>query len=67
MVKIMGFNVKKVTKEEPVIKGMEGSCDLSRFVICGKIPTVVFGPGDVKRAHSVNEFVEVEEIIKAPE
>ncbi len=65
LVKIMGPNVKKITKKEPVIRGMEGSCDLSRFVICGKIPTLIFGPGDVKKAHSVNEFVEIEEIVKA--
>jgi len=67
LVKTMSSNVEKVTKEEPIIGGMEGSCDLSRFVICGKIPTVVFGPGDVKRAHSLNEFVGIEEMIRATE
>jgi putative selenium metabolism hydrolase len=31
------------------------------------IPTVIFGPGDVALAHRPNEFVEVEELLKAAE
>jgi len=28
----------------------------------GRTPTVIFGPGDVKVAHSANEFVSLDEV-----
>ena len=28
----------------------------------GRTPTVIFGPGDVKVAHSANEFVPLDEV-----
>ncbi|MDO9464263.1 MAG: ArgE/DapE family deacylase [bacterium] len=65
LVKTISSNVKRVTKKDTVIKGMEGSCDLSRFVISGGIAAVVLGPGNIKQAHAVDESIEIEEIMKA--
>ena len=31
----------------------------------GGIPTLLFGPGDIRRAHRPDEFVEVEELLAA--
>jgi acetylornithine deacetylase/succinyl-diaminopimelate desuccinylase-like protein len=44
---------------------MPGAAD-ARFLInkCN-IPSVIFGPGSTKQAHTTNEFVEIDELIKA--
>jgi acetylornithine deacetylase len=31
----------------------------------GSTPTVLFGPGDIRRAHRPDEYVEVEELVAA--
>ena len=28
----------------------------------GKIPTVIYGPGDITRSHSSNEYITIEEL-----
>jgi acetylornithine deacetylase len=28
-----------------------------------KIPAVLFGPGNVRRAHSINEYVEIDDVL----
>jgi acetylornithine deacetylase len=32
-----------------------------------KIPAVLFGPGDVSQAHSINEYVEIDEVLLCAE
>ncbi len=31
---------------------------------CGSIPTVLYGPGDVSNAHTVNEYIEMEQVVE---
>ncbi len=49
---------------KPVIKGHEGASDMRTLVRMG-VPTVCFGPGTVAQMHAVNEWVNVEDLIKA--
>jgi acetylornithine deacetylase len=49
----------------PAVRGMPYGCDLGLLVNVGAIPTVVFGPGDVRDAHRPDEFVEVADLAKA--
>jgi acetylornithine deacetylase len=45
------------------IRGMPYGCDLGLLDRVGAIPTVVFGPGDVRAAHRPNEHVPIADLI----
>jgi acetylornithine deacetylase len=46
----------------PALLGEPYGADMRLLVNEGQTPTVIFGPGDVKVAHSADEFVELEEV-----
>jgi len=56
---------KTVLKQEPQIAGATYGSDLRLFTNYGKIPTVLYGPGDVKEAHTANESIAVAEVLDA--
>jgi acetylornithine deacetylase len=39
--------------------------DMRHFVNSGQIPCIMYGPGDVRRAHRPDEFVPVDELMTA--
>ncbi len=49
------------------VTGFIVSCDARLFYHVGKMPVVVFGPGDICEAHSRGEKISISEIIKASE
>ncbi|NOZ64486.1 MAG: ArgE/DapE family deacylase [Caldiserica bacterium] len=49
------------------VTGFIVSCDARLFYHVGKMPVVVFGPGDICEAHSREEKISIDEIIKASE
>ncbi len=51
------------TNQKPIIKGVTYAADMALFTNYCKIPAVLFGPGDVRQAHAINEFVEIEEVL----
>ena len=51
---------------QPKISGFKATCEMIHLVN-HKIPTVIFGSGKLEQAHKINEYVEVEEVIKAAE
>lgn len=54
-----------VLAQPPQLRGMPYGCDLGLMVGLGRIPTVVFGPGDVRDAHAPDESVAVDELVAA--
>ncbi len=48
-----------------VVSGFPAGCDARHLHNVAGIPTVVFGPGDLQYAHSIDEQVSVEEYIQA--
>jgi acetylornithine deacetylase len=48
-----------------VISGFPAGCDARHLHNRASIPTVVFGPGDLQYAHSIDEQVSLEEYIQA--
>jgi len=48
-----------------IYEGVTYGSDMRHLVNLGKIPTVLFGPGDVRLCHRPNENVPIDELIKA--
>jgi acetylornithine deacetylase len=47
--------------------GFPGACDAMIFNIFSRTPAVIFGPGDLRRAHAPDEHLSVDELLKATE
>ncbi len=56
---------RSVTGEGPAVAGMPYGADMRLLVHQGATPTVLFGPGDVRRAHAPDEFVPIAELAAA--
>ncbi len=50
-----------------VVKGMTAACDAWFYNNMADIPTVVFGPGSLSHAHSKDEQIRLDDIMKAAE
>jgi acetylornithine deacetylase len=49
----------------PVVQGVTYGSDLRLFTNHGNTPAVLYGPGNIFDAHTVNEHVDLEEVIAA--
>ncbi len=56
---------RSVTGEPARLGGMRFGADMRLLVNQGGIPTVLFGPGDVREAHRPDESIEVAELLTA--
>jgi acetylornithine deacetylase len=56
-----------VTGQTPPVEGVSYGSDLRLLVNVGDIPTVLFGPGDVRVAHMADEYVPVADLRAATE
>jgi len=65
-VQLMKKAVKEVMGIEPKVLGFNATCEMIHLVN-GGVPTVIFGSGKLEQAHRINEYVEVDEIVKAAE
>jgi acetylornithine deacetylase len=54
--------VEAVTGRPPALLGEPYGADMQMFVNVGGTPCVIFGPGDVKVAHSADEHVTLAEV-----
>jgi len=54
--------VEAVTGRRPALIGEPYGADMQMFVNHGDTPCVIFGPGDVRVAHSADEFVPLAEV-----
>ena len=57
--------IGQILKAEPVVTSFDATCEAPFLSVDKGIPTVIFGPGDLKQAHIADEFVELEEVEKA--
>ncbi|HSE41991.1 MAG TPA: M20/M25/M40 family metallo-hydrolase, partial [Acidobacteriota bacterium] len=56
-------NHSQIQGRDPSIHGVTYGSDLRFFTNNAEMPAVLYGPGDVKVAHSVNEFVPIDEVV----
>ena len=52
-----------VNNNSAILEGVTYGSDLRLFTNHADIPAVLFGPGDVRLAHSANEYIEIEEVL----
>ena len=45
--------------------GISGGADSHLLVNKAKIPTVLYGPGHISQAHIADEFVEIDQLVRA--
>jgi acetylornithine deacetylase len=55
--------VEAVTGRRPTMLGEPYGADMQMFVNVGATPCVIFGPGDVRVAHSADEHVPLGEVV----
>lgn len=65
LVEILSGSMKDLTSSEPRVRGVTYGADMRLLVNEGKIPTVLFGPGDVKVAHQTDEHVPIDDLLIA--
>jgi len=57
----------RVTGARPALIGVPYGADMRMFVEVGETPTVMYGPGDVRVAHSADEYVALAEVVTCAE
>jgi len=55
--------LESVTGGPARLEGMTYGADLRLLVNAGRTPTVLFGPGDIRRTHRPDEFVPVADLV----
>jgi acetylornithine deacetylase len=57
--------VRQACGDEPVLSAFPAGCDMRLLTEVGGIPTIIFGPGSLRQAHTHDEFVPVNELVLA--
>ncbi|MEP6638477.1 MAG: ArgE/DapE family deacylase [Chloroflexota bacterium] len=55
--------IEAVTGRRPALLGEPYGADMQLFVNVAGVPCVIFGPGDVRVAHSADEHVPIDEVV----
>jgi acetylornithine deacetylase len=54
---------RDMTGEKAVVKGFQAGCDMRIRVLYNNTPSLLFGPGDLRYAHRINEHIEIEQLV----
>ncbi|MEJ7812286.1 MAG: ArgE/DapE family deacylase [Gemmatimonadaceae bacterium] len=65
LLSVLGASHRAVAGEAPALAGVTYGSDLRFFTNHLKIPAVLYGPGDVADAHTVNESVAIDDVVLA--
>ena len=63
IIRALKYAYKNVKNNSAILEGVTYGSDLRLFTNHADIPAVLFGPGDVRLAHSANENIEIEEVL----
>jgi acetylornithine deacetylase len=59
---LLGDTHRDIVGSFPNLHGVPYGSDLRFFTNYAKMPSVLYGPGDVAQAHTVNEFISLQEV-----
>ena len=65
LIDLVQNNYLKIMGKAPEIVGAPWATDAGVLIRYGGIPTIIFGPGTGTMAHQSNEYIEIENMIKA--
>jgi acetylornithine deacetylase len=65
IVKTIAEGHRKIVGETPLVQGVTYGSDLRLFTNHGGIPAVLYGPGSIFDAHTVDEHVDLDEVVTA--
>ncbi len=65
IVRTVGVAFEDATGRTPRLQGMTYGADMRLLVNQGGIPTMMFGPGNIRVAHQPDEYVPIEELVAA--
>jgi acetylornithine deacetylase/succinyl-diaminopimelate desuccinylase-like protein len=65
LVRATEASARAIGRSEVKLKGFEATCEAPFFSVELGIPTLVFGPGSIRHAHTVDEYVEIPEFLEA--
>ncbi|MEM3404537.1 MAG: M20 family metallopeptidase [Nitrososphaeria archaeon] len=65
LVKVARECVKEVTGSDFGASGFPATCDMRFFVNQGRIPSIILGPGSLHQAHAADEYIEIDQVVKA--
>jgi acetylornithine deacetylase/succinyl-diaminopimelate desuccinylase-like protein len=65
LVKTIRSAIRTVKGEEPQILGMPFYTEAAIYAAELGVPAVLIGPGDIRQAHACDEFVEIDDVVKA--
>lgn len=65
LTKVLYESVKEVSPETAELQGVSYFADSGILYGKGNILSIIFGPGDIAQAHSINEFVKLSDVSKA--
>lgn len=63
LIRTLAAQHRRIHGAEPTIRGVPYGSDMRLFINHGAMPAVHYGPGDVRLAHAVDEFVEVADVV----
>jgi acetylornithine deacetylase len=63
IIPLLSNSHREIVGSEPQLHGVPYGSDLRLFTNHGKMPAVLYGPGDVAHAHTVNEFIALDEVL----
>ena len=65
LVQLFCEGYREAVGSEAVVSALPSSTDMHYYINYGKIPSVLFGPGDCGVAHTAEESVEIDDLVKA--
>jgi acetylornithine deacetylase/succinyl-diaminopimelate desuccinylase family protein len=65
LVEAMEASARAIRGADVRIKAFEATCEAPFFAVDRGIPTLVFGPGSIRHAHTMDEYVEISEFLDA--
>ncbi len=65
IVQLLGAQHAGVTGQTAIVEGVTYGSDLRLFTNHAQMPAVLYGPGDVAHAHTVDEAIDIEEMLTA--
>jgi acetylornithine deacetylase len=63
LIRTLAAQHRRIHNAEPTIRGVPYGSDMRLFINHGQMPAVHYGPGDVRLAHAVDEYVDLADVV----